>query len=232
MTTHYRNLTSDIEVANAVEDSRPATSKSDRSGFYRNGGKRLLDVMVVLLSLPFVIVIIGSLAALVASQGGSPFYVQERVGRNGRFYKMWKLRTMIIDADACFEDHLVNNSEAREEWKITQKLKADPRITPVGRFLRKSSLDELPQLWNVLRGDMSLVGPRPMMPCQAAIYPGNAYRHLRPGISGSWQVSARNESSFAERATFDTAYNKNVTFVEDVKILIATVRVVTRATGH
>lgn len=199
---------------------------------YNDLGKRVLDVSVVLLSLPFVLIVVGLLAVFVARRGGKPFYTQNRVGRGGRTYKMWKLRSMILDADDQLEHHLTQNSDARVEWDSTQKLKDDPRITRIGRFLRRSSMDELPQLWNVLRGDMSLVGPRPMMPCQTDLYPGTAYYGLRPGISGSWQVSARNTSSFAERATFDTDYDEKISFGEDLRILVATVRVVFRGTGY
>ena len=105
-------------------------------------------------------------------------------------------------------------------------------ITRFGRVLRKSSLDELPQLWNVLLGDMSLVGPRPMMPCQRDLYPGSAYYRLRPGITGPWQVSRRNESTFADRARFDTDYDQTLSLGTDLGLLISTVRVVVRATGY
>ena len=139
---------------------------------------------------------------------------------------------MVSDADARLDAYLVRSPLARHEWESTQKLKSDPRITPFGHFLRKCSLDELPQLWNVLKGDMSIVGPRPMMVCQKEIYPGTDYYDLRPGITGPWQVSARNDSTFAARAGFDTSYNREVSFMTDVRLILATVRVVLRGTGH
>jgi lipopolysaccharide/colanic/teichoic acid biosynthesis glycosyltransferase len=145
---------------------------------------------------------------------------------------MWKLRSMVAGADAALESYLASDPVARAEWDSTQKLKSDPRITRFGRVLRKSSLDELPQLWNVLLGDMSLVGPRPMMPSQQEIYPGQAYYRLRPGITGPWQVSRRNESTFADRARFDEHYEETLSFKTDVGLLIGTVRVVMRATGY
>jgi lipopolysaccharide/colanic/teichoic acid biosynthesis glycosyltransferase len=120
----------------------------------------------------------------------------------------------------------------RQEWNQTQKLKADPRITRVGRLLRKSSLDELPQLWNVLIGDMSLVGPRPMMTSQQALYPGQAYYALRPGLTGYWQISERNESSFADRAGYDDRYERDVSLATDIRVLFATLRAVARGTGY
>lgn len=139
---------------------------------------------------------------------------------------------MVKDADARLETHLASDNAARGEWDTTQKLKADPRITPFGRFLRKSSFDELPQLWNVLKGDMSLVGPRPMMPEQAPLYPGEAYYTLRPGITGLWQVSERNATAFADRAHYDTRYEQSLSLVTDLRILMATIRVVLRGTGY
>jgi lipopolysaccharide/colanic/teichoic acid biosynthesis glycosyltransferase len=145
---------------------------------------------------------------------------------------MWKLRTMVDNADERLEAYLEANPEARSEWDSSQKLKDDPRITRVGRMLRRTSLDELPQVLNVLTGDMSLVGPRPMMPSQRTLYPGSAYYRLRPGITGSWQVTDRNDSTFADRARFDTAYERELSLATDVKILLATVRVVLRGTGY
>jgi len=199
---------------------------------YRYVFKRALDVVAVLLALPIVLPIVGLLALAVAMEGGRPFYTQQRIGRGGRLFRMWKLRSMVPDADARLEAYLRSNPEALSEWNETQKLKHDPRITRLGRILRKSSLDELPQLWNVLKGDMSLVGPRPMMPSQAVLYPGTAYFELRPGITGPWQVSERNSTSFAARAYYDSAYLNGLSFSLDLRILLATVRVILRATGY
>ena len=199
---------------------------------YRNGGKRLLDLAVCLLAAPFVIPLVALLALLVARDGGSPFYCQNRIGRGGRVYRMWKLRSMVKDADDILESHLESDPQARAEWNQTQKLKSDPRITSFGYLLRRSSMDELPQLWNVVCGQMSLVGPRPMMTSQQSLYPGRDYYDLLPGISGSWQVSKRNTSTFADRAVFDTAYKKDMSLREDLRILKKTVSVVLRATGY
>jgi lipopolysaccharide/colanic/teichoic acid biosynthesis glycosyltransferase len=145
---------------------------------------------------------------------------------------MLKLRTMVPDADRMLEQFLDRNPEARLEWNSTQKLKADPRITPVGRLLRKTSMDELPQLWNVLIGDMSLVGPRPMMPSQRSLYSGVAYYALRPGITGPWQVSDRNEVEFSKRAEFDREYEEDISLLTDLGLLLATMRVVIKGTGY
>ena len=227
MTTHYRNILPD-DSAEAASDPQGLL----RMTVYRSGGKRVIDVCAVLFSAPFIVPLVLMLALLVAAKGGRPFYTQPRIGRNGKVYKIWKLRTMLPDADAKLEEYLAANPEARAEWDQLQKLKIDPRITPFGRFLRKSSLDELPQLWNVLIGDMSLVGPRPMMCCQQSMYSGRAYYFLQPGITGYWQVSDRNESSFSDRAHFDTRYASDVSLRTDFIILLATIRVVLRGTGY
>ena len=193
---------------------------------------RVLDVVLCLMMAPFVGLIVLVLALLVALDGGKPFYSHQRVGRNGRLYRMWKLRSMVPDADARLAACLDACPASRAEWHRTQKLKNDPRITRLGQVLRRASLDELPQLWNVLRGDMSLVGPRPMMPEQQALYPGQAYYALRPGITGLWQVSQRNASSFADRAVYDARYHAQVSLGMDLRLLLATVRVVLRGTGY
>lgn len=199
---------------------------------YQHGGKRALDVTLILLSLPVVLPLIALLMLAVALSGGRPFYTQSRIGRDGRHFRLWKLRTMVHDADARLDACLAADPAARAEWDRNQKLKEDPRVTRIGAVLRRTSLDELPQLWNVLKGDMSLVGPRPMMPCQCRLYPGEAYYRMRPGITGPWQVSARNESSFADRARFDTGYLRQVSFGCDLRLLAATFRVVMRRTGY
>ncbi len=202
-------------------------------GLYRNWAKRSLDVAIILLFAPIVVPLLAFLVVAVAiAGGGSPLYFQKRVGLNGDVFTMWKLRSMIPNADEALARYLQANPAARAEWNTTQKLKNDPRITRMGRFLRRTSLDELPQLWNVLKGEMSLVGPRPMLPEQQVLYPGIAYYRMLPGITGLWQISARNESAFAERAIFDSRYDAKLSFTTDLKTLLATIRVVSRATGH
>jgi lipopolysaccharide/colanic/teichoic acid biosynthesis glycosyltransferase len=207
-------------------------TKPRRFGLYRSIGKRVLDIMLVILVLPIVLPLVALLALMVARDGHSPFYMQERVGKDGRVFKLWKLRTMVPDAKAHLEAYLAGNEAARQEWDAYQKLTCDPRITAIGHVLRKSSLDEVPQLWNVLKGDMSLVGPRPMMTEQRVLYPGSAYFTLRPGLTGLWQVSDRNESTFAQRAEFDAAYEQKLSLATDLKVMFATVGVVLRCTGH
>lgn len=230
MTAHYRSFPPNLDEIVATTDLKSRVEP--RRTMYRNGIKRALDAALILLSAPFVVPVVAVLAFLVARDGGKPFYFQDRIGRGGKVYRIWKLRTMVKDADQHLDAHLDSNPSAKAEWDQTQKLKSDPRITSFGAFLRKSSLDELPQLFNVLKGDMSLVGPRPMMTEQSAMYPGLAYYDLRPGITGYWQISDRNETAFAERAFYDTRYNADLSFWTDLKILGATVNVVIRGTGY
>ncbi len=229
MTLQLNELSDEFEMSSAPVG---LVNIAARSGLYRNYVKRLFDVAAVLSASLVVGPLILLLALLVASDGSNPFYWNERVGRRGRNFRMLKLRTMVPDADKMLEDYLSRNAEARLEWNSTQKLKTDPRITRIGRFLRKTSLDELPQLWNVLTGDMSLVGPRPMMPSQRPLYHGLAYYSLRPGITGIWQVSDRNESAFSKRAEYDSEYDEKLTFRMDMWLLWSTVRVVLKGTGY
>lgn len=207
-------------------------SRSNIDGFYHFHVKRALDIFLVLLMAPIVIPVVLAMAAMVAFGGGKPFYSQMRVGHSGRAFRIWKVRTMTVNADEVLEQHLSEDPAAREEWDTTQKLKNDPRITRIGHVFRKTSLDELPQLWNVLCGSMSLVGPRPMMVSQKSQYPGAAYYLMRPGISGLWQVSDRNSCDFADRALYDDTYARTVSLRTDVSILAKTVLVVIKATGY
>ena len=195
-------------------------------------GNMSLIFCVLAMALPVWLPIILVGAAFIATDGNNPFYRQKRIGRNGRVFWLWKLRTMVVDADAKLEAHLAADPEARAEWDRHQKLKDDPRITFFGRIFRKTSLDELPQLLNVLAGDMSLVGPRPMMENQRALYSGEGYYKMRPGLTGLWQVSDRNDCSFAERAHYDDLYAATVSWALDLRVMVKTVGVVLRGTGY
>lgn len=212
-------------------ESRAVNQSIFDKGLYASGLKRVFDLAVVLAALPFLLPFFAVIALMISRDGHSPFFRQERVGQNGKRFFMWKFRTMVPDAESKLQSYLTENAEAREEWETKQKLTRDPRITGLGRILRKTSVDELPQLFNVVSGDMSLIGPRPMMPCQQALYPGHGYYRLRPGLTGSWQVSERHTSTFAERATYDDAYEQELSFATDMTILAKTVGVVLRGTG-
>ena len=227
MTAHFNSL-NDAILAD-VWEGRVETAH--RPGFYRNVGKRIFETFLVILSLPVVLPLTLVLAIPMLLRGEHPFYVQRRVGLGGRTFVMWKLRSMVADADDHLAQYLRENPAAREEWARHQKLRCDPRITPYGRFLRKLSLDELPQLWNVLKGDMSLIGPRPMMPHQRALYHGLAYYSMRPGVSGYWQVSDRNDAEFISRVYFDEKYDREVSLATDVSLIVRTLRVMLRGTG-
>lgn len=201
-------------------------------GLYRVYFKRLFDICFVLVIAVPVFTFIAVLALVIyAKDRSSPFYVQRRVGMDGKIFAMLKLRTMVLNADQLLSAHLAADQNAREEWEHHQKLRNDPRITPFGRFLRRSSLDELPQFWNVLIGDMSVVGPRPMMVDQVTLYPGDDYFGVRPGITGFWQTSERNVTSFAERAFYDTKYDRALSLGTDLRVILRTVAVVFSGTG-
>lgn len=209
------------------EDERP------KPGVYRQAGKRIADILFVLMALPMILPVVAFCALALWIEGGNPFYRQDRLGAGGKVFRIWKLRTMCRDADTMLKSYLAADPALREEWDRTQKLKNDPRITRVGNFLRKTSLDELPQFFNVLRGEMSVVGPRPMMPEQLPLYDNPApYFDMRPGITGEWQVSDRNESSFQHRSTVDARYYAQLSFLVDLRILFQTFGVVLRRTGY
>ena len=229
-----RNMTLHVvELAEAGRPVRSAVFEGSRTGnAYGRFGKRAMDIALVALALPIILPVIAICALIVALDGSSPFYTQKRVGRNGEIFRMLKLRTMVPDAEATLNKVLAEDEAARIEWTSTQKLKRDPRITRFGSVLRRTSLDELPQMINVLLGHMSLVGPRPIMLEQRAIYPATAYYELRPGITGAWQISDRNDCTFAERASFDEGYARELSLSTDVRILGATVGSVLRCTGY
>jgi len=235
MTISYPEFRSD---ACATSRPMPAAVRPEpahephRPGLYRNLFKRAFDLAAVTLALPLVAPLILGLALAVRRDGGPSFYTQLRVGKGGRHFRMWKLRSMVSDADARMSAYLDANPGARREWDTMQKLRRDPRITGFGAFLRRSSLDELPQLFNVLTGDMSLVGPRPMMLNQQSLYPGKAYFALRPGITGHWQTAGRNATAFEARAKYDTTYEAELSLKTDLHILARTVGVVVRGTGY
>lgn len=193
--------------------------------------KRWFDLVIVALAALPVLAVLLILGVIVALDGHAPFYVQDRVGQGGRLFRLFKLRTMVPNADAVLEQTLARDPAARAEWDEFQKLRHDPRITPIGRVLRKASLDELPQLINVALGDMSIVGPRPIMDNQRDIYPGTEYYAMRPGITGFWQISVRNDSSFAERAQFDRSYFNAISFATDLQVIAKTFAVVIKGTG-
>ena len=226
MSYEFRSDYVEIERPNLVFPALPSLG-----GIYRRRLKRGLDVLLVLFASVPVLLVVGLLALIVRRDGHSAFYSQDRIGMNGQHFRLWKLRTMVPDADAALAAHLESDPAAAAEWLVHQKLKNDPRITSFGRILRATSLDELPQLWNVMLGDMAIVGPRPMMPCQQELYPGCEYYRMRPGITGFWQISERSSTSFADRARFDRDYYRRISLATDLRTIARTVGVVLRRTG-
>lgn len=195
---------------------------------------RALDITLALLALAFLAPLLLIIALIIRSSDGQrALFAQIRVGRGGRAFECFKFRTMVVDADAKLTSLLARDPIARAEWEIDHKLRNDPRITRFGRFLRKSSLDELPQLINVLRGDMSLVGPRPIVVGEIGRYK-SYYRHycsMRPGITGLWQVSGRNNVSYRRRVACDVLYSRRRSVGVNVRIMAATIPAVAMAKG-
>ncbi|WP_295620574.1 sugar transferase [Chamaesiphon sp. GL140_3_metabinner_50] len=190
--------------------------------------KRLFDIIFSLLVLIFCSPIYLLLAVSIAltSSGGSIFYVQQRVGKNYRHFGCIKFRTMIPDADRLLQEMMAQSEDLRQEFDENYKLKADPRITKIGKFLRSTNLDEFPQFINVLKGEMSVVGPRPLVPEELERYGTQIDRVLtiRPGITGLWQVSGRNDIPYAQRIRIDVSYVRRRNFWLDLRIVLETVR--------
>jgi Undecaprenyl-phosphate galactose phosphotransferase WbaP len=187
--------------------------------------KRVLDLSVVFAVGVVALPLFGALVLLISLDSkGSAFYSQDRIGKRGQIFKLWKFRTMVCGAEKVLQDYLSQNPEARHEWRIAHKLKYDPRVTRIGRFLRRTSLDELPQLWNVLKGEMSLVGPRPIVNEEIEMYQDGyrLYRQVRPGMTGLWQVSGRNDVGYDDRVRFDEYYVRNWSIWLDIYVLIRT----------
>lgn len=173
------------------------------------------------------------LALMVRMTGRSIIYAQERVGRNGELFKCYKFRTMYPDAEDRLKQILESDASLKSEWDTHFKLREDPRVTPIGRFLRKTSLDELPQLWNIWRGDMSIVGPRPVVVDELYLYGAQASRYIsvKPGLTGLWQVSGRNDLTYDERVKLDATYVDNQSFALDCKIILKTFAVMATQKG-
>jgi Undecaprenyl-phosphate galactose phosphotransferase WbaP len=207
-----------------------------RNLLYRRNriAKRLIDVVLLLLSLLFLIPLTLLIALAIVLESGRPvFYKHERIGRGGKPFTAWKYRTMFKNADVVFDEALKDDPELRKEWEENHKLKNDPRLTKVGSILRRLSLDEFPQLWNVLKGEMSLVGPRPIVENEIEKYGDDfdLYSQVLPGLTGLWQVSGRSDLSYTERVWLDTHYVRNWSIWLDLVILVRTIWVVISGSG-
>ena len=187
--------------------------------------KRGMDVVLVLCLLPLLLLLCAAIAAMIrATSPGPIFFSHRRIRRHGAFFSMWKFRTMCVNSAEVLEDHLREHPKARAEWRKNHKLKHDPRITRVGNFLRRTSLDELPQFWNVLAGNMSLVGPRPIVAAEVEKYGEcfSDYCAVKPGITGLWQTSGRSRVTYPERVQLDRQYAREWSLAGDVRILAKT----------
>ena len=196
--------------------------------------KRIFDLVASIFLLPLVGLLLIVVGLVVALTSGFPvFYRQHRLGHQGRVFRIFKFRTMRNNADQALAEWLLHHPELRQEWQRTHKLKQDPRITRLGRFLRDTSLDEIPQIINVLRGEMSLVGPRPIVQAERAKYAERYayYSAAVPGVTGLWQVSGRCNVTYEERVRMDEEYVRTWSLLRDVVILLRTPRSVLRRDG-
>ncbi len=202
-------------------------------GPYPRHIKRAFDLAMVLLALPVALPLIAAAWLLVRLDGGPGFFGHVRIGRGGRPFTCWKIRTMHRDASARLAALLLSDPAVAQAWNSHGKLPVDPRITPVGRILRRLSIDELPQVWNVLCGDMSIVGPRPVTLPELDRYGTRRRYYLacRPGITGLWQVSGRNRLTYDDRVALDQAYAERITLASDLSVILRTVPTVLGLTG-
>ncbi|MEP2029449.1 MAG: sugar transferase [Paracoccaceae bacterium] len=200
---------------------------------YSGIGKRLLDICLAVALLPVLVPVILVLIGIVRLDGGAGLYGHTRIGRHGKPFACLKVRTMVMNAEAMLSTHLSANPDAAREWGRSFKLIDDPRITRVGRILRRTGLDELPQIWNVLIGQMSLVGPRPVTEPELAMYGPNksAYLSVRPGVTGMWQVHGRMTGCYKNRVQLDRGYLDAISLKSDIKLISQTALSVIRMTG-
>ena len=204
------------------------------NSWYRNSGKRLFDITASALGLIVLTPVLMAVAAIIfLYDRGKPIFVHRRLGQGGESFGCLKLRSMAMNAEERLKSLLESSPEMRQEWNESQKLTNDPRVTRIGNFLRKTSLDELPQLFNVLKGEMSLVGPRPIVLDELPRYGSDAvaYLRVRPGLTGLWQTTGRNDVSYQERVDMDVAYERDISFMEDLRIMAMTIVTMLRRTG-
>lgn len=191
--------------------------------------KRTFDIVVSLIGCIFLlpIIIIVKISYIISKDYNSIFYTQTRIGKNGKEFKLYKFRTMITNADEVLKK-LLENPIYKDEWQRNQKLENDPRITKMGKILRKTSLDELPQMINVLKGDMSMIGPRPLVKGELDAHHGNhaIYESVRPGISGWWAVNGRSATTYEKRLELEYYYCENCSLMLDIKCFFMTIKTV------
>jgi lipopolysaccharide/colanic/teichoic acid biosynthesis glycosyltransferase len=228
----YISGTKDVELAALAQDA--GTVGANRQYKAAPAACRVLDILISLAALIFLAPLMIVVAVAIKIQDGGPiFFGHARIGYRGESFRCWKFRSMVVDAEQRLAALLARDAEARREWAADHKLRRDPRITLLGRFLRVSSIDELPQLFNVLKGEMSLVGPRPIVTAEVARYGRwfSRYCAVRPGITGLWQVSGRNDVSYRQRVAMDVLFARRWSFGSYVAILVATVPAVLARRG-
>lgn len=197
--------------------------------------KRIIDILAgiigMIILIPLMLII--KIANIFTKDNSSIFFVQNRIGKDGKIFKMYKFRTMIVGAEEELEKLLMENEEIRNEYELNKKIKDDPRVTKIGKFLRKTSLDEFPQFINILKGEMSLVGPRPYLKREKKDIGQDYYKiiEMTPGLTGLWQVSGRSNITFEERVKLDLEYYKKNSFFGDIKILLKTITAVLNKKG-
>ena len=199
--------------------------------FYKRPFDIIFSLFAIIITLPISVPI---MLIVKLTDGGNIFYGHTRIGKNGKPFKIFKFRSMYMNADKKLKEILETNPKAKKEWEQNFKLKNDPRITPIGNFLRKSSLDELPQFINSLKGDMSVVGPRPVIQKELDKYykdKAEIYKKVRPGVTGYWQVEGRSDTDYEERVKMDEEYIKNQSFLWDLKIIFQTISVMVSGRG-
>ena len=228
-------ITNNIDITLVPKKIENEDKKIKRYIIY-NIVKRVVDIIGGFIGIVFLIpiTIVISIARIITKENDGPlFYEQLRIGKNGKQFRLYKYRSMVVGADDILSSYLAENEEARKEYKKYKKLKKDPRITKVGNFMRKFSIDEFPQFINVLKGQMSLVGPRPYLPREKSDM-GDSYNTIitvKPGITGYWQVNGRNDIDFEERTQMDVEYIKNRNLWSDFKIIIKTVTKILKKEG-
>lgn len=213
------------------------TINNKKIGIYiEKGIKRIFDIFVGLIgTLLLIPITIGIYIAkkILKEDDGPIFYDQLRIGKDGKHFKLYKYRSMIVGADEILKEYLVNNEEARIEFEQNQKLKNDPRITKLGNFLRKTSLDEFPQFINILKGDMSLVGPRPIVDREIELFGDKmkTVHSVRPGLTGYWAANGRSDTTYEQRVEMEAYYAENFSLLLDIKIIVKTIKSVIKKEG-
>lgn len=222
-----------------VEKITPVSTNVDSKRFkliIEKGIKRLVDIIAglagTILLIPITICIY--IAKKILKENDGPiFYDQLRIGKDGKHFKLYKYRSMVIGADKILEEYLAENEEARIEFEQNQKLKNDPRITKLGSFIRKTSLDEFPQFINILKGDMSLVGPRPIVDREVELFGDKmkTVHSVRPGLTGYWAANGRSDTTYEQRVEMEAYYAENFSLLLDIKIIFKTIKSVIKKEG-